>query len=76
MAEANYSSGADYVVEFLGYRFGFNNADFEQRVAAAADMCGRGPQRLSETTSPPGSRQTSGLQWRRRESNPRPATLP
>ena len=40
MAEANYSSGADYVVEFLGYRFGFNNADFEQRVAAAAVKLG------------------------------------
>ena len=40
MAETNYSSGADYVVEFLGYRFGFNNADFEQRVAAAAAKLG------------------------------------
>ncbi len=40
MAEANYSSGADYVVEFLGHRFGFNNADFEQRVAAAAVKLG------------------------------------
>jgi hypothetical protein len=40
VAEANYSSGADYVVEFLGYRFGFNNADFEQRVAAAAVKLG------------------------------------
>jgi hypothetical protein len=40
VTEANYSSGADYVVEFLGYRFGFNNADFEQRVAAAAVKLG------------------------------------
>jgi hypothetical protein len=40
VAEANYSSGADYVVEFLGYRFGFNNADFEQRVVAAAVKLG------------------------------------
>ena len=40
MAEANYSSGADYVVEFLGHRFGFNNADFEQRVVAAAVKLG------------------------------------
>ena len=30
--EANYSSGEDYMVEFLGYRFAFNADDFEQRV--------------------------------------------
>jgi hypothetical protein len=40
VAEPNYSSGADYVVEFLGYRFGFNAADFEQRVVAAAVKLG------------------------------------
>jgi hypothetical protein len=40
VAEANYSSGADYVVEFLGYRFGFNSSDFEQRVIAAAVKLG------------------------------------
>jgi hypothetical protein len=34
--EANYRSGDDYVVEFLGYCFSFNAADFEQRVTAAA----------------------------------------
>jgi hypothetical protein len=39
-AEANYSSGDDYVVEFLGYRFGFNASDFEQRVTAAAVKLG------------------------------------
>jgi hypothetical protein len=39
-AEANYSSGDDYVVEFLGYRFGFNTSDFEQRVTAAAVKLG------------------------------------
>jgi hypothetical protein len=39
-SEANYSSGEDYVVEFLGYRFGFNTADFEQRVTAAAVKLG------------------------------------
>src|SRR4029077_5110236 len=39
-AEANYSSGDYYVVEFLGYRFGFNAADFEQRVTAAAVKLG------------------------------------
>ena len=38
--EANYVSGDDYVVEFLGYRFGFNSDDFEQRVTAAAVKLG------------------------------------
>ena len=37
---ANYESGDDYVVEFLGYRFGFNAEDFEQRVTAAAVKLG------------------------------------
>src|SRR6266545_2342833 len=36
VAEANYVSGDDYVIEFLGYRFAFNASDFEQRVIAAA----------------------------------------
>src|SRR5919206_5351866 len=36
MSEANYVSGDDYVVEFLGYRFEFGAADFEERVVAAA----------------------------------------
>ena len=40
MAETNYTSGEDYVVEFLGYRFGFNQSDFEQRVTAAAVKLG------------------------------------
>lgn len=40
MSEANYLSGQDYVVEFLGYRFGFNALDFEQRVTAAAAKLG------------------------------------
>ena len=40
MAEANYTSGEDYVVEFLGYRFGFNADDFEQRITAAAVKLG------------------------------------
>jgi hypothetical protein len=39
-SEANYSSGEDYVVEFLGYRFSFNTSDFEQRVTAAAVKLG------------------------------------
>ena len=36
----NYDSGDDYVVEFLGYRFSFNEGDFEQRVVAAAVKLG------------------------------------
>jgi hypothetical protein len=40
VAEANYTSGDEYVVEFLGYRFGFNAFDFEQRVTAAAVKLG------------------------------------
>ena len=36
----NYTSGEDYVVEFLGYRFGFNSDDFEQRITAAAVRLG------------------------------------
>jgi hypothetical protein len=40
VAEANYLSGDDYVVEFLGYRFGFNCSDFEERVTAAAVKLG------------------------------------
>src|SRR5437868_13655308 len=39
-AEANYSSGDDYLVEFLGYSFSFNAEDFEQRVTAAAVKLG------------------------------------
>ena len=40
MDEANYASGDDYVLEFLGYRFAFNADDFEQRVTAAAVRLG------------------------------------
>ncbi|HEX2506061.1 MAG TPA: hypothetical protein VHK22_07635 [Gaiellaceae bacterium] len=40
MAEANYASGDDYVVEFLGYRFSFSAVDFEERVGAAAIKLG------------------------------------
>ncbi len=40
MAEANYRSGDDYVVEFLGYRFEFSAVDFEERVGAAAVKLG------------------------------------
>ncbi|MGH2934452.1 MAG: hypothetical protein ACRDL2_08060 [Gaiellaceae bacterium] len=39
-ADANYSSGDDYVVEFLGYTFSFNAEDFEQRVTGAAVKLG------------------------------------
>jgi hypothetical protein len=38
--ETNYSSGDDYLVEFLGYRFNFNADDFEERVTAAAVKLG------------------------------------
>jgi hypothetical protein len=38
--ESNYSSGDDYVLEFLGYRLSFNAFDFEQRVVAAAVKLG------------------------------------
>ena len=38
--DTNYASGDEYVVEFLGYRFGFNALDFEQRVSAAAVKLG------------------------------------
>jgi len=37
---ANYSSGDDFVVEFLGHRFEFNAVDFEERVSAAAVKLG------------------------------------
>ena len=33
--DVDYMSGEDYVVEFLGYRFGFNARDFQERVTAA-----------------------------------------
>jgi hypothetical protein len=50
MAEGNYVSGEDYVVEFLGYRFGFNALDFEQRVNAAAVKLGLvGDEELDES---------------------------
>ena len=39
-SDVNYISGEDYVVEFLGYRFGFNALDFEERVTAAAVRLG------------------------------------
>ncbi len=40
MAAANYRSGDDFVVEFLGHRFEFSADDFEQRVTAAAVRLG------------------------------------
>ena len=40
MGEPNYRSGEDYEIEFLGYRFGFNAVDFEERVTAAAVKLG------------------------------------
>src|SRR6266540_5108892 len=40
MTQVDYSSGEDYIVEFLGHQFAFNGADFEQRVVAAAVKLG------------------------------------
>ena len=40
MIAANYRSGDDFVVEFLGHRFEFNASDFEERVIAAAVKLG------------------------------------
>ena len=40
MTHADYSSGDEYVVEFLGHRFAFNAFDFEERVTAAAVTLG------------------------------------
>ncbi len=40
MSEGNYASGEDYVVEFLGYRFGFTTLDFEERIVSAAVRLG------------------------------------
>jgi hypothetical protein len=40
MPEVDYSSGDDYAIEFLGYEFGFNACDFEERVTAAAVKLG------------------------------------
>jgi len=39
-AEPNYSSGEEYVIEYVGCRFSFNGSDFEQRVTAAAVKLG------------------------------------
>src|ERR1041385_2352196 len=38
--ETNYSSGEDYEIEFLGFRFAFSAFDFEQRVTAAGVKLG------------------------------------
>ena len=40
MTESDYSSGDDFAIEFLGYRFEFNGPDFEQRVTGAAVRLG------------------------------------
>jgi hypothetical protein len=36
----NYSSGDDYTLEFLGYRFSFGTRDFEERVGSSAVRLG------------------------------------
>jgi hypothetical protein len=40
LVEENYTSGDDYVVEFLRYEYRFNAQDFEERVTAAAVKLG------------------------------------
>ncbi len=40
MRETQYTSGEDFVVEFVGFRFAFNARDFEERVTAAAVRLG------------------------------------
>lgn len=40
MRETQYTSGEDFVVEFVGFRFAFNARDFEERVTAAAVKLG------------------------------------
>jgi hypothetical protein len=40
VADSSYSSGEDYVVEYLGAELSFNATDFEQRVTAAAVKLG------------------------------------
>jgi hypothetical protein len=40
VSETNYRSGDDYLIQFLGYRFEFAAADFEERVTAAAVKLG------------------------------------
>jgi hypothetical protein len=40
VAETNYRSGEDFLVEFLSYRFRFSAEDFEERVTAAAVKLG------------------------------------
>ena len=40
VGDASYSSGDDYIVEYLGDQLNFNATDFEQRVVAAAVKLG------------------------------------
>jgi hypothetical protein len=40
MAETDYRSGEDFLVEFLSYRFCFSAEDFEERVTGAAVKLG------------------------------------
>ncbi|MDQ3895447.1 MAG: hypothetical protein M3292_12450 [Actinomycetota bacterium] len=40
MRDVEYSSGSDFVIEFLTYQLGFNACDFEERVTAAAVKLG------------------------------------
>ena len=50
MLTANYRSGDDFVVEFLGHRFEFNADDFEERVTAPP-CASRSSSRTTSTTT-------------------------
>ena len=53
MLAANYRSGDDFVVEFLGHRFEFSARDFEERVIAAAVRLELDRDRTTSTTRRP-----------------------
>ena len=77
MSEVNYSSGEDFVVEFLGYRFGFNArrlraADHGRRGAARADR-GERPGRGGDRRS---GRARRRRPHRRAAQRPRPLPRP
>ena len=59
MLAANYRSGDDFVVEFLGHRFEFSAQDFEERVIAAAVRSSSSRRTTSTTRRPPISSSSS-----------------
>ena len=60
--DSNYTSGNDYVVEFLGYRFSFSTHRLRGRVVAAAVKLGR----RRELTSSTRTRSPTSSRWPRR----------